>query len=202
VTDINPKISVCHLLTVTAADLSLALGLDGRDRRPSSFCRSGCTLSAKDAVDLVSALELMVRRYRAARASGIERSIVSRLEALFHLLADAIERCVDLSVETCVCSWERRIGNAEALTNFLDEIAHAYWSTGADHEWMYKDLERLACLTTDVVERGGSFSRPADSDQSARARADRLAVRLFDAANDLACNNWAQQDWMSVVPVA
>ena len=29
--------------------------------------------------------------------------------------------------------------------------------------------------------------------------ADRLSVRLFDAANDLWCDNWANEAWMSVV---
>lgn len=205
----NVNITVCHLLTFNAKNLWEGLGLARDDHllwvSTSHFCgakNGGCTLSKSDAQTILEAVERLVRRYYAARMGGIERSIIASLEALFGLLFDAIECCLDLYAEHCVCSWKRRVGHAEVLSRFLIEVAQSYWSTGADTEWMYKDLERLACLATDVFERDGSTSRPAENDQSAKAQADRLAVRLFDAANDLSCNNWGQEDWMSVMPLA
>ncbi len=203
----NSKITVCHLLTSTAQDLSEALGLVSDDHLSSfgssRFCGAkpgDCTLARSDAQVLVVAVERLMRRYNAARMAGIERSIIASLEALFTLLFDAIECCLDLNAEHCVCSWERRVGHAETLSRLLIEVGHAYWSTGAERDWMDKGFEHLACLATDVSERDGSISRPADDDQSVKARADRLAVRLFNAANDLSCNSWAQEEWMSVVP--
>lgn len=207
--NLDTKVTVCHLLTFNADSLSEALGLGGDDHllwsSTSRFCGAktgSCTLSKSDAQAIVEAVERLIRRYHAARTGRIERSLIASLEALFALLFDAIECCLDLNFAGCVCSWKRRTGHAEVLSRFLIEVAQAYWSTGVKSEWMYKDFERLACLATDVFERDGSFKRPADNDQSAKAQADRLAVRLFDAANDLACNNWAQEDWMSVVPAA
>jgi hypothetical protein len=117
---------------------------------------------------------------------------------MFWLFADAIEGCLDLHNQDCVCSWTRRISDAEALIEFLLEVARAYWSLSVEDEWVGKELERLACLATDVFERDGSFARLAADDLSVEARADRLAVRLFDAANDLSCGNWANEAWMSL----
>lgn len=200
---------LCYLLTFTAPDVALALGWVGHDpvlwRWTSRFCgdRPGvCTLGGSDAIALINAVELGLRRYRGARGGGIHRPINTSLEVLFWLFHDAIERCLDLAEEECVCSWGRRIGDAEELTEFLLDTARAWWSTGSQREWMFKALERLACLATDVFERDGSISRPTDDDQSVKTRADRLAVRLFDAANDLVCDNWAHEDWMSAVPRA
>lgn len=203
------NIRLSYLLTLTAADVALALGCVGRDpvlsRWTSRFCGlepGGCTLGSSDANDLVAAVERLVRRYRAARAGGVSRAIVANLDHLFWLFHDAIERCVDVDDDDCVCSWQRRIGDAEELTSFLVEVARAYWSTGAEREWMSRDLERLACRICDVSERDGSIARRADDDPSVEARAGRLAVLVFDAANDLCCDNWANEPWMSVVPGA
>jgi hypothetical protein len=204
---LNPKIRLCYLLTFTAHDVALALGYLGHNpvlwRWTSRFCGFApgpCTLGAPDAEDLVAATERLIRRFRAARASGVKWTIVTSLEALFWVFFDAIERCLDLSEMDCVCSWERRIGDAEELTTFLIEVARVYWSTGAERDWMFKELEGLACRANEVSERDGSIARRADDDPSVEARADRLSVRLFDAANDLCCDNWANEDWMSVVP--
>jgi hypothetical protein len=206
-TNRSSRIPVCHLVTSTTSDLAAALGVGECDNShrysTSHFCEAtlgGCALGVRDAEILVKAFEQIVRRYRAARATSIDRSIVASLENLFHLFFDAVERCLDLAADDCLCSWERRVGDAEKLTHFLFEAARAYWSTGAEREWMYKDLERLACLANEVSERDGSISRRADDDPSVEARADRLSVRLFDDANDLSCDNWAHEPWMDVVP--
>lgn len=201
----NPKIPLSYLLTFTADDVAQALGLD----RPSSggrwltrFCadkQRTCTLDVADATDFVYAVDQLLRRYHEARASSLERSIVYALKGLFCLFRDAIERCVELDAD-CNCSWDRRIGDCEALAPFLADIAQAYWSTGIEPAWMGKSIETLACRITDVVERNGLIARRADDDPSVEARADRLAVFLFDAVNDFHCGNWAHESWMSVVP--
>jgi hypothetical protein len=203
----TPRLS--YLLTFTAADVALGLGCAGSDpvlwRWTSRFCGdrpNGCTLGGSDAIALVDAVEQGLRRYRGARGGGIHRPIEASVEVMFWLFHDAIERCIDLAEEDCLCSWARRIGDAEELIEFLLQVARAWWSTGAERRWMFKALERLACLATNVFERDGSISRPADDDQSVKSRADRLAVRLFDAANDLVCDNWADEEWMSARPAA
>lgn len=201
------RIRLCYILTFTADHVALALGRVGDDlvnwRWISGFCGSepgACTLGACDADDLVRTVERLLRRHRAAIGSGIDRAIVASLETLFWLFFDAIERCLDVNEKECVCSWERRIGDAEELTAFLIVVARAYWSTGADRDWMFKELESLACRANDVSERDGTIARRADNDPSVEARADRLSARLFDAANDLWCDNWTDEEWMSVVP--
>lgn len=200
-------IRLYYLLTFTPDHVALALGCVGHDpvlrRWTSRFCGSGtngCTLGASDAREIVRAVERLLRRHRAACAGGIQRAIVAILEALFGLFYDAIERCLDVRETDCVCSWERRIGDAEELVTFLIDVARAYWSTGADREWMFKELEMLARCASDLSNRDGSIVRHADSDRSVEARAGRLSILLFDTANDLWCDNWADEPWMSVVP--
>lgn len=159
-----------------------------------------CTLGASEVEALVGAIERLLRRYRAARVSGSDRALDSNLVALFWIFYEAIERCVDVGETDCICSWRRRIEDAEQLTTFLVNVVRAYWSSSADRDWMFRDLERLACRANDVAERDGSISRRPEGDESAEARADRLSILLFDAANDLACNNWAREEWMWIVP--
>ena len=203
----STKIRLSYLLTFTAGHLALALGRIADDRVlwrwTSRFCGSepgDCSLGAPDAEALVHAVHYLLDRYRGARASTVQSSIARSLEGLFWTLHDAIEHCLDINDEHCVCSWQRRMRDAEELVPFLVEVARAYWSTGANREWMFKALERLACRAADVAEGDGSIARRAADDVSVEARADRLAVLLFDTANDLVCNSWAEEEWMSVVP--
>lgn len=199
----NSKIPLSYVLTLNAAQVALALGCIGQDqmlwRWTSRFCGAepgACTLGAADAIDLVEAVDRLIRRHRAARSSGIERVIVASIEGLFWLFFEAIERCVDLDDTDCVCSWSRRMSDAEELTGFLLEVTRVYWSTGAEREWMFKELESLAGRVNDVAERDGSIARRADDDPSVEARAWRLSVKLLDTADDLVCDNWAKEDWM------
>lgn len=201
----NPKIPLSYILTFSSDHVARALGLDqpshGR-RWLTRFCadkHSSCTLDIADATDLVAAVDQLLRRYHEARASTLERSIVYALKGLFCLFRDAIECRVELDAD-CNCSWDRRIGDCEALASFPINIAKAYWSTGYEPAWMGKSIETLACEVTEVVERDGLIARCADDDPSVEARTDRLAVFLFDAVNDLHCGNWAHEDWMTAVP--
>jgi hypothetical protein len=201
------KTRFCYILTFTADQVALALGQVGRDaalrRWPSRFCRSergGCTLGASDAEALVMAIERLTRRCLAARRAGVERAIVASLEPLFQAIFDPIERCLDWEEKHCVCSWERRIGDSEELVKFLIDVARVYWSTGAEAEWMAREMEDLASRASDVChrlgERDGFFGRYADDDPCAAARMDRLSMTLFNAVEDLRCGNWGNEDWM------
>ncbi len=203
----NFEISLAFILNFTADEVALALGGIGHEhaqrRSISYFCGSShgaCTLSAADAKELVVAVDRLIRPNLGPSAREVDEGMVSGFVALFRLLYDAIERCVDLNEKNCVCSWERRIGDAERLTDFLIAVARFYWSTGAERDWMFNELEDLASHVNAVSERYGSIARLADDDQSIEARADRLSMRLFDAANDLVCDNWADDPWMWITP--
>ena len=201
----NTKISVSYLITSTAADVALALGRTDNARlwrRTSKLCAitpGGCSLGQAEADALLAGYDRLCRRYRALRLAGLEPAPM--VEALFCLLAEALEGSLDLDDTNCICSWTQRMSDAEALERFLLEVARAYWGTGKDSGWMTKEMERLACLATDVAERDGSITRRAANDVSVGARADRLAVRLFDAANDIWCNNWSNEPWMQLVAI-
>jgi len=199
-----PKIPLSYVLTFTANDVARALGVDNtahHGRWSTRFCAdktNSCTLDLAEAVGLVRDVDSLLRRYHGGRASAVDRSITHAVEGLFWLFHDAIERCVELDV-ACRCSWTRRMNDAEALAAYLVLVAQAYWSTGEERAWMFKQIETLACLVTIVAERDGSIARRVGDDPSVEARADRLAIALFDAANDLICDNWMREDWMSAV---
>lgn len=196
------RIRLSYLIIFTLKDLALALGLTAGNRTfwrwTSRFCGStpnSCSLGQPEADRLIQQSGNLLHRYRGARLAGV--SLEPSIGAMFWLFADAIERCLDLHDQDCVCSWTRRMTDAEELTTFMLDAARAYWSTGAESHWMGEELERLACLATDVFERDGLFTRLAADDLSVEARADRLAICLFDGANDLWCDNWANEAWMS-----
>ena len=205
--DCNPKIPLCYLLDFSGEQIALDLGCarasPAQWRWTSRFCGTepgACTLGPSEAGNLVETAERFVRRHRAACISGVDHAIIANLEALFFAFFDAIQRCLDLNEKDCVCSWERRIGDAEQLIKYLITVARVYWSTGAEHEWMVDELENLACRACYVSERNGSFVSGSDSDRPIEAGAGRLSMLLFDTANDLGCGNWASEDWMSVAP--
>ena len=163
--NLNPQIPLTYLITLTPDHLSRPLERGGHDPLwcwTSRFCgRDGnaCSLGATDAMDVLQAVGRLVHKYRSARVSGRERAMVASIEALFWVFLDAIERCLDLDDNDCVCSWQRRIGHAEEMTPFLIAVARAYWSTGAGRDWMFRELECLACRANEVSERDGSIAR-------------------------------------------
>jgi hypothetical protein len=196
------RIRFHYLLTFTPRHVALALGCVGNDpvlwRWTSRFCGSGpngCTLGASDARELVRAVERLLHRHRAACADGIERAIGTSLEALFWVFFDAIERSVDMRGKDCVCTWRQRVRDAEELAPFLVDVARVYWSTGAPRDWMFKELERLACRASEVSECDGSSARCASDDPSVKVRAGRLAMLLVDVANVLCCDNRGNAGW-------
>lgn len=200
---------VSYLLTFAAADVAHSLGTRSANslRWSSRFCTGpghGCTLDESGVIEIVRSVDNHHHRYHAARSSGVFRSIQRSLEGMFRSFYDAIERCVDIHETDCRCSWDRRLGDAERLWQFLIVAVQAGWSAGGDRARMTNDLETLACRVTDVCEmlsaRVGKAGRFDADDMSAEARADRLAMYMFDAANDVACDNFAVEDCMSRVP--
>lgn len=201
----NPKIPFCYLVVFSASDVSRALAMETAASSQSSFRRicgdvtASCSLDASAACTLVEAVDHALLRYRAALLTNVDRSIVKALTRLFWLFHDAIEARCELVAE-CVCSWELRLDDAGALTSFLDATARAYWRTGAQSDWMVRQIECLACNVTNIAERHGIPMRFAPDNPSIEARADRLAVRLFDMANDLGCGNWGRGSGVPDVP--
>jgi len=57
---------------------------------------------------------------------------------------------------------------------------------------MVQQIDILACRVTDIAERDGIPERFAPDDTSIEARADRMAVVLFDLADDLGRGNWGR----------
>lgn len=76
-------VRISYLLTFTASDVAVALGRSGHDpvhwRWTSRFCGpapGSCTLGASEVEALVGAVERLLRRYCAARASCSDRALV------------------------------------------------------------------------------------------------------------------------------
>lgn len=163
----------------------------------AKFCSAkpgACTLGVAGLDYFLEQMKRQIQRYRAACDRNCLASIGTSLDIIFWAIFDVIERCSDLGEPDCVCPIEWRVHRAEIFGPILVDVAWARWAIGADIEALAKAVEDLACHVTDLCERladrEGVSGRSAKEDSSIAVRADRLAVKFFDAANDMRCNNW------------
>ena len=196
------RFSCC--LIITPDHLGRAIGITkdpGLRWLARSFCASarGCTLDEAQAHGLVHAAERLLRRYRAACDSECIRPIIASLEALFEVIRDPMERCLDRSDRDCVCSWDQRIETSEQLLPFLTDTAKALVDAGEDAGSIASEIDSLACLANELCEwlpdRSGGQRRFAKDDPCAAACADRLSSALFDAAEYVRCGDWEAPAW-------
>ena len=172
------------------------------DRWVAKFCAArpgACTRDAADYDYFLERMDRQIQRYRTACGKGCPPMATAALEVMFPAIFNLVERCLDLTEEDCVCPMEWRLHRAEALGSILIEIAWALWAMDVDIAPIAKALEELACAATEVQERQAALCGPlppfAIDCASLAARADRLAMKLFDAVNDLHCANWRELGW-------
>ena len=172
------------------------------DRWTAQFCAArpdACTLDAADLDQFLDVMKRQIRRYRAACDKRCLATIAGSLEPMFWAIFDLIERCLDLDEAACLCPMEWRLHRAEVLGPILMDIPWAMAAIGADIEPIAKALNDLAYATTDFQEHQAAVHGPpppfAKTCPSLAARADRLAIRFFDAVNDLHCHSWRRRGW-------
>lgn len=189
------QIRVCHLLPFNAEQVSLSLRGQPDDpegsRLMSRFCASGghpCTLAPSDVIDLIRAVERLMRHYRAACLSGVMRPIAHTLESLFFTFYWPIERCLNVYDEDCGCPWERRVADAEKMAPFIVEVARVHWSTGVESDFMAQELDNLASNAEWAAEH------LAARDPRLAPRMHAVSTTLTGAAEDLRSGQWGNPD--------
>lgn len=192
--DLKTRDPFCLVLTIKKFDAlasSPQANGPGRRRWTSVFCAStqGCALDPGDYGQFLEQMTGLVSAYRALCGGFDHKAIAAVLDAMALQITGEVKRCVALEEVNCLCPWVWRLGRAKSLAHILIDVAWARGPNTPGADVLIQKLKNLALIATDLcehlAEHDGGLRRFEGDDISPAARADGLAVDLFETVEQL-----------------